>query len=75
MCKYPRFADGSEDEQVIVNSDCLPSNAVSLLDDPNEEGNASDFAAHSPKGAACGSPDHHANVCVHRKINIGRKGG
>ncbi|KFY89311.1 hypothetical protein V500_05785 [Pseudogymnoascus sp. VKM F-4518 (FW-2643)] len=74
VCKYPRFAGGSENEQIVVENNCLPSSAVPLLDDPNEECNASDLAAHSPKGAVCRSPHHHANVAIHREIDIGRKG-
>jgi hypothetical protein len=74
VCTYPRFADGSENEQAIVKDDCLPPSAVSLLDDPNEECNASDLATHSPKGAVRGSPHHHPNVAIHRDIDIGREG-
>jgi hypothetical protein len=73
MCKYPRFANGSENEQIVVKNNCLPSSAVPLLDDPNEECSASDLATHSPKGAVCRSPHHHANVAIHREINVGRK--
>jgi len=74
VCKYPRFADGSENEQILVKNDCLPSSAVPLLDDPNEECNASDLAIYSSKGAVYGSSYHHANVAIHREINVGRKG-
>lgn len=71
MCKDPRLADGRENEQLAVKNDSLPLSMIPLLDNPNEECNASDFATHSPKRAAHGSEHHYANVPVDGEIDVG----
>lgn len=75
VCEDPRFADGREDEDLVMQHDGFPPHLIALLNDPDKQGETGEFTTPAPPRAASRRGDHHADIAIDGKIHIAREGG